>query len=156
MSAFSTNKLATIGSSAVSGHELPGHTAHDPTKTTSLGRVGSFLDIPYAVLNFPLEILGVFRFLNWADTVLAREWAKSHSSPAAAGRPVTADLLIGRISPTDAERGAGFIHKTGIKSGIESTQSTSCFASRLPQHRCGDVAKLFHCHGRRQGARHAT
>ena len=38
------------------------------------------------------------------------------SSPAAAGRPVTADLLIGRTSPTDAERGAGFLPETSRES----------------------------------------
>ena len=81
MKPSSSYNLANIGSAAGlhSGHLVSAGPAQnqDPTKTTSLGRVGSFLG--------PI------------------------SSPAAAARPVTADLLIGRISPTDASRGAGFL-----------------------------------------------
>jgi hypothetical protein len=48
-------------------------------------RASSFLDASYSVLSFPLEVLGVFRFLNWADAFLARQTTFSNQAPHIAG-----------------------------------------------------------------------
>lgn len=70
----------------------------DPTRTTSLGRVGSFLG-------------------NSSCRSKPRSCSPApHSSPAAAGRPVTAAMLSCRTSPTGSG-GAGFLSGQAKRQG---------------------------------------
>lgn len=66
--------------------QLDSRAKPDEARDLNSQRASSFLDASYSVLSFPLEVLGVFRFLNWADALLARQVTTfSNQAPHIAG-----------------------------------------------------------------------